>query len=158
MTQRCHDPQKNDTQPNDTQYKRLICDTQHKLRGAKQHCHYAECRFFIVMLILIRLSIIMLNVVMLSVIFLRVAVPTKHASLILKNCQWKKRGDSAASFCCQVAALVPEMFSSFYLVKNHKIANKSTTTKAREKTSTDLESLQFFKNVWLNFKKHPKLK
>jgi hypothetical protein len=30
-------------------------------------------------------------------------------------------------------------------VKNHKIAQNSTTTKAREKTSTDLESLEFYK-------------
>jgi hypothetical protein len=29
------------------------------------------------------------------------------------------------------------------LVKNHKIAKNSTTTKAREKISTDLESLDF---------------
>jgi len=34
---------------------------------------------------------------------------------------------------------------NFYLVKNHKIAQNSTTTKAREKTSTDLESLEFYK-------------
>jgi len=33
------------------------------------------------------------------------------------------------------------MFCNFYLVKNHKIVKKSTTTKAREKTSTDLKSL-----------------
>jgi hypothetical protein len=42
-------------------------------------------------------------------------------------------GKSAASFCCQVAALVPDMFCNFYLVKNHKIANNSATTEAREK-------------------------
>jgi hypothetical protein len=35
------------------------------------------------------------------------------------------------------------MFCNFYLVKNHKIAKNSTTTKAREKISTDLESLEF---------------
>jgi hypothetical protein len=34
-------------------------------------------------------------------------------------------GISAASFCRQVAALVPDMFYSFYLVKNQKIANNS---------------------------------
>jgi hypothetical protein len=50
---------------------------------------------------------------------------------------------SAASFCRQVAAWFPNMFCNFYLVKNHKIANNSTTTKAREKISTDLESLEF---------------
>jgi hypothetical protein len=50
---------------------------------------------------------------------------------------------SAASFCCQVAAFVPDMFCYFYLVKNHKIANKSATTEAREKISTYLEFLEF---------------
>jgi hypothetical protein len=29
------------------------------------------------------------------------------------------------------------------LVKNHKIANNSTTTKAREKINTDMENLKF---------------
>jgi hypothetical protein len=46
-----------------------------------------------------------------------------------------------------VAAWVPDMFCNFYLVKNHKIVKNSTTAKAREKISTDLESLellQFF--------------
>ncbi len=40
-------------------------------------------------------------------------------------------------------------------VKNHKIAKNSTTTKAREKISTDLGSLEFyifFTFVWLNLK------
>jgi len=41
--------------------------------------------------------------------------------------------------------LVPDMFCNFYLVKNHKIANNSATTEAREKTSTYLESLEFKK-------------
>ncbi len=53
---------------------------------------------------------------------------------------------SAASFCCQVAALVPDMFWNFYLVKNDKIANdnNSVNTQAREKIRTYLESLKFF--------------
>ncbi len=55
-------------------------------------------------------------------------------------------GKSAASFCHQVAALVPDKFCNFYLVKNHKIANNSATTEAREKISTYLESLEFWKN------------
>jgi hypothetical protein len=40
----------------------------------------------------------------------------------------------------------PDMFCNFYLVKNHKIGINATTTKAREKISTDLESveLKFF--------------
>jgi hypothetical protein len=42
-----------------------------------------------------------------------------------------------------VAAWFPDMFWNCYLVKNHKIAKKSTTTKAREKIITDLESLEF---------------
>jgi hypothetical protein len=42
-------------------------------------------------------------------------------------------GISAASFCHQAAALVPDMFCNFYLVKHHKIANNSATTDAREK-------------------------
>jgi hypothetical protein len=52
-------------------------------------------------------------------------------------------GKSAASFCLQVAALVPNMFGNFYFAKNHKIANSSAITEAREKISTDLESLEF---------------
>jgi hypothetical protein len=53
---------------------------------------------------------------------------------------------SAASFCHQVAAWVPVIFCNFYLLKNHKFANK-TTTKARGK-STNLESLEIYlKNV-----------
>jgi hypothetical protein len=52
-------------------------------------------------------------------------------------------GKSAASFCHQVAALVPDMFCIFYLMKNHKIANNSANTEAREKISTYLESLEF---------------
>jgi hypothetical protein len=46
-----------------------------------------------------------------------------------------------------VAALVPDMLCNFYSAKNHKIANNSATTKARKKISTDLESLEFFKNL-----------
>jgi hypothetical protein len=40
-------------------------------------------------------------------------------------------------------------------VKNHKIAKNSTTTKAKDKISTDLESLQdsiFLMYGWLNLK------
>jgi hypothetical protein len=42
-------------------------------------------------------------------------------------------GKPAASFCQQVAAWFQDMFWNFYIVKNHKIAKNSTTTKAREK-------------------------
>jgi hypothetical protein len=51
-------------------------------------------------------------------------------------------GKSAASFCCQVAAWLPDMFCNFYLAKNHKIAYNSTTTEAK-KISADLESSEF---------------
>jgi hypothetical protein len=57
-------------------------------------------------------------------------------------------GESAASFCHQLARLFPDMFCNFHLVKNHKIAKNSTATKAREKISEDLESLEL-KNVFL---------
>jgi hypothetical protein len=40
-------------------------------------------------------------------------------------------GKSAASFCGKVAAWFPDMFCNFYVVKNHKIAKNSATTKAR---------------------------
>jgi hypothetical protein len=60
-------------------------------------------------------------------------------------------GKSAANFCCQVAAWFPDMFCNFYLVKNNKIAENSTTTKAREKISTDLV-LEFFYACLTRFK------
>jgi hypothetical protein len=44
-----------------------------------------------------------------------------------------------------VAALVSDMFCNFYLAKSHKIANNSATTEAREKISTDLDSLELKK-------------
>ncbi len=49
-----------------------------------------------------------------------------------------------------------DMFRNFYLVKNHKIVHNSTTTKAIEKISTDLESLEFkefFDVCFTKFKK-----
>ncbi len=52
-------------------------------------------------------------------------------------------GESAASFCCQVAAWVPDFFRNFYLVKYHKNAKNTSTTEAREKMKTDLEFLEF---------------
>jgi hypothetical protein len=39
--------------------------------------------------------------------------------------------------------MVPRYVLQSYLVKNHKIAKNSTTNKAREKISKDLESLEF---------------
>ncbi len=44
-----------------------------------------------------------------------------------------------------MAAWFPDMFCNFHLEKNHKIAKNSTTIKAREKISTDLEFLEFYK-------------
>jgi hypothetical protein len=52
-------------------------------------------------------------------------------------------GKSAASFCHQVAASVPDMFCNFYLVKNKEIYKKSATTEARAKTNTYLQPLEF---------------
>ncbi len=48
-------------------------------------------------------------------------------------------------------ALVPDLFCNFYLVKIYKIANNPATTEAREKISTYLESLEFYKHfdLWL---------
>ncbi len=51
-------------------------------------------------------------------------------------------GKSAASFYRQVAVWFPDMFCNFDLGKITKITNNSTTTKAAEKISTDLESLE----------------
>jgi hypothetical protein len=42
-------------------------------------------------------------------------------------------GKSAASFCHQLAAWFPDMLCNFYLLKNHKIANNSTTNNANKK-------------------------
>ncbi len=56
----------------------------------------------------------------------------------------KNERKSAAIFCHQVAACVPDMFCNFYLVKSHKIAYNSATTEAIEKLSTDLESTEFY--------------
>jgi hypothetical protein len=52
-------------------------------------------------------------------------------------------GKSAASFCCQVAAWFSDMFCNFYIVENHKIVNNATATKAGEKISADLGSVDF---------------
>ncbi len=65
-----------------------------------------------------------------------VSIPWRYLSTL-------NEGKSAASLCHQVAALVPDMFCNFYLAKNLKIDNNSATTKATEKISTYLESLEF---------------
>jgi hypothetical protein len=45
-----------------------------------------------------------------------------------------------------MAALVPAIFCNFYLGKNHKIADRSGTTEARDKISAYLGSLELQKN------------
>jgi hypothetical protein len=44
-------------------------------------------------------------------------------------------------------SMVPRFVLQLLFIKNHKIANNSTTSKAREKISTDLESLEFQKLI-----------
>jgi hypothetical protein len=44
-----------------------------------------------------------------------------------------------------VEAWFPDMFCNFDLVKNCKTVDTSATTEAREKLSTDLQSLEFWK-------------
>jgi hypothetical protein len=56
--------------------------------------------------------------------------------------KWFNEGKSAANFCCQVAALVPDMICNFYWGENLKIANNSATAEGREKICTYLESLE----------------
>ncbi len=58
------------------------------------------------------------------------------------------RGKFAASLCRQVAAWVPDMLLNLHLVKNYTTAKNSTTSKVREKISTDLESLELIFNVF----------
>ena len=60
-------------------------------------------------------------------------------------------GISAASFCRQVAALVPDMFCNFYLVKNHKIAKTSTIAKAKEKNKYRFRILRILEIFWCRF-------
>ncbi len=57
---------------------------------------------------------------------------------------WQNNQDKlAASFCHQVAGWFSGIIGNIYLAKNHNFANNSTTAKAEEKISTDLESLEF---------------
>jgi hypothetical protein len=67
----------------------------------------------------------------------------------------KIQDKSAASFCCQVAPWVLDIFCNFYFVKNHKIANYSTATKDRKnkhrfgifRIKKELHSLQLITNI-----------
>jgi hypothetical protein len=70
--------------------------------------------------------------------------------------QWYNEGKSAASFCLQVTARVPDMFCNFYLVKKSQNSQKNSTT-TKEKISTYLESLQlweYFDVCLTKFKKN----
>jgi hypothetical protein len=60
-----------------------------------------------------------------------------------KNTLTKNKEKLVAIFCHQVAAWLPDLFCKFYLVKNHKVAKNSTTTRARGKFCKGLESLEF---------------
>jgi hypothetical protein len=66
-----------------------------------------------------------------------------HGTVLIWS-QMGHEGKSAVSFCCLVATWVPHMFCNFYLVKNHKKADNSTT-KDREKYKHTLESSEFQK-------------
>ncbi len=57
----------------------------------------------------------------------------------------ENEGKSAASFCCQVAALVPDMFCNFYLAKFTKLLITQQWLKLEEKIRTYLESIEFWK-------------
>ncbi len=58
---------------------------------------------------------------------------------------------SAAIFCHQVAAWLPDSFCNFYLVKSHKIVNTSATTEAREKNKPRFEILRILDIFWCMF-------
>ncbi len=70
----------------------------------------------VIILSVVILNVIMLNAIMLSVIML-IMLTNNYSSMWSPN-----EGISAASFCPQVAAWVPDMFCNFYLLKNRKIA------------------------------------
>jgi len=53
-----------------------------------------------------------------------------------------------------MAAWVPDMFWNFYKVTNDKIANNSTTNKARKKISTYLAFLEFYKTFDVSLNKY----
>jgi hypothetical protein len=60
-------------------------------------------------------------------------------------------GESDVSFCHQEAALVPDMFCNFYLVKNLKIVYNLATTEAREKNKCIFEILRILEIFWWMF-------
>jgi hypothetical protein len=67
---------------------------------------------------------------------------------------------SAANPCHQGAALVIDMFCYFYLLKNHKIVNNSTTAKAGEINKCRfgiLKMIEIFRHVCLTKFKNNKI-
>jgi hypothetical protein len=72
-----------------------------------------------------------------------VAAYTRHEITFLGF----NEGKSPASFCHQVAAWFPEMFCNFHLVKNHRTAKTQQPLKVAKKINTDLESIEFWKNL-----------
>ncbi len=77
----------------------------------------------------------------------------------LPNCQsihlqsgkcrtWRNQwGEISWQFLPPGGSWFPDMAFNFYSMKNHKIAKNSTTARAREKMSTFLESLEFYKFI-----------
>jgi hypothetical protein len=55
-----------------------------------------------------------------------------------------KGGEISCQFQAPGGSMGPRYVLQLYFVKNHQIVNNSTTTKAREKISTDLQSLELF--------------
>jgi hypothetical protein len=55
----------------------------------------------------------------------------------------KDLGENSCQFLLPGGSLVPSYVCNFYFEKTQTIAKNFTTTKAREKISTDLESLEF---------------
>ncbi len=71
---------------------------------------------------------------------------TIKEGMLVYAIQW---GKFSCQFLLPGGSIGSDMFCKFYLVKNHKIANNSATTEAREKISTHLESLEFrIFDVW----------
>ncbi len=65
--------------------------------------------------------------------FSRMSIPKRKKNNYSELKIKKQLDKSAASLQHHAAAWVPRMFYNFYLANNHKIANNSTYTEAREK-------------------------
>jgi hypothetical protein len=62
--------------------------------------------------------------------------------------------ESAASFCCQVAAWVPDVFCNFYFVKNPRIARNSAATDTNEKNKCKFGLLKILEKSAMNVRLH----